>query len=384
MHLSTTILKVRHNTMDDFVLIWSGPEAVCFWILFSGWIRRGDIAFWIFNYMPHWEAASKEAQALLRAFSGEFKTRLFSLNQNRRLALRGQEKYFPLPESLAAFPLFFQIARSHRINHLFSSGGERLLAPGLGRRTSILTICKEPGSIDAFERNRRHLARFRYIVVESRRHVEIMKQCGIDERRIKLIYPPASRTNYKPAKPPFKILFASSPPAANQFLSRGIFLILEAAKRLARVQFILVWRDRHHEALRALIDAAGVDNVSVINGYVEDMGALYDSAHATVLPGLDYTSFKPAPHSALESLGRGKPLLVTPTSSIADVVTQWRCGIVFEPTICGFECAICDLMARYQEFQESCHRTVEACFSQEVFIQKYKLLYEELLQGSKA
>ena len=324
--------------------------------------------------MPHWEAASKEAQTLLRTFGGQYTTRLFSLNQNRRLALRGDEKYFPLPEALAALPLFFQIARWHRINHLFSSGGERLLAPRISHRTSVLTICKEPGSIDALERNRQHLARFEYIVVESRRHQEIMKQCGIEEHRIKLIYPPAAKVNYKPAQGPFKILFALSPPAQNQFLSRGIFLILQVAQRLPDVQFILVWRNRHHEALRALISDAGVDNVSVINGYVEDMGALYDSVHATVLAGHDYASFKPAPHSALESLGRGKPLLVTPTSSIADIVTQWRCGIVFEPTIAGFEEAIRNLIGRYGELQESCHRTVEACFSKEAFIQKYRLL----------
>jgi hypothetical protein len=62
---------------------------------------------------------------------------------------------------------------------------------------------------------------------------------------------------------------------------------------------------------------------------------------------------KPAPHSALDSLGRGKPPLVTPTSSIAAIVTQRRCGIVFEPTLSGFE-------------------------------QKYQLLYEELLQGNPA
>jgi glycosyltransferase involved in cell wall biosynthesis len=334
--------------------------------------------------MPHWEAASKEAQMLLRTFSGQFTTQLFSLNQNRRLKWRGQEKYFPLPEALAALPLFFQIASWHRINHVFSSGGERLLAPRISQHTSILTICKEPGSIDAFERNRHHLARFEYIVVESRRHQEIMQQFGIEERRIKLIYPPASKATYKAAQPPFKILFASSPPGRHQLLSRGIFLILRAAQRLPEVQFILVWRNRHHEALRALIDAADVANVSVINGYVEDMGALYDSAHATVLAGHDYTSFKPAPHSALESLGRGKPLLVTPTSSIADLVAQWRCGIVFEPTVAGFEEAIRNLMGRYQELQENCHRTVETCFSKEVFIKEYRLLYEDLLQGSEA
>ena len=160
-------------------------------------------------------------------------------------------------------------------------------------------------------------------------------------------------------------------------------MILRVAQRLRDVQFILVWRDRHHEALRALIADAGVDNVSVINGYVEDMGALYDRVHATVLAGHDYASFKPAPHSALELLGRGKPLLVTPTSSIAEIVAQRRCGIVFEPTVDSFEDAVRNLMDRYGELQESCHPAVEACFSKEAFIQKYRLLYEELLEGSE-
>jgi glycosyltransferase involved in cell wall biosynthesis len=377
-----TILRERQEMTLDLLLLWPGEPSAFFCIVLSGWIRRGDIAFWIFNYMPHWEAASKEAQMLLRAFGAQYTTQLFSLNQNRHLRLRGQEKYLPLPEALAAFPLLYQVARSHRVNHLFSSGGERLLAPRLSQRTSILTICKEPGSIDAFERNRQHLARFQYIVVESRRHKEIMKQCGIDEHRIKLIYPPAAKMVYKPAQGPFKILFASSPPGENQFLSRGIFLILRAAQRLPEVQFTLVWRDRHHEALRGLIREAGVDNVSVINGYVDDMGALYDRTHATVLAGHDYASFKPAPHSALESLGRGKPVLVTPTSSIADIVRKGRCGVVFEPKIASFEEAIRELMGRYQEIQPNCHRTVDLVFSKETFIERYRLLYEELLAGS--
>jgi glycosyltransferase involved in cell wall biosynthesis len=378
-----TILRDRHDMMVDLTLFWPGAETSFFFIFLSGWIRRGDIAYWIFNYMPHWEAASKEAQTLLRTFGSQYTTRLFSLNQNRRLKLRGHEKYFPLPEALAAFPLFFQIARSHRINHLFSSGGERLLAPRMSRYTSILTICKEPRSVDAFERNRHHLARFQYIVVESRRHKEIMKQCGVEEHRVKLIYPPAAKMDYKPAQGRFKILFASSPPGQHQFLSRGIFMILRVARRLPDVQFTLVWRDRHHQALQALIRDAGVDNVSVINGYVEDMGALYDSTHATVLAGHDHASFKPAPHSALESLGRGKPLLVTPTSSIADIVRKGRCGIVFEPEVSAFEEAVRNLMGHYQEIQGRCHPTVELCFSKEGFIERYRLLYEDLLQGSE-
>jgi glycosyltransferase involved in cell wall biosynthesis len=113
------------------------------------------------------------------------------------------------------------------------------------------------------------------------------------------------------------------------------------------------------------------------------MGVLYDSARATVLAGHDHASFKPAPHSALESLWRGKPLLVTPTSSIADIVRKGRCGIVFEPKISGFGEAVRNLMGRYQEIQGRCQPTVELCFSKEGFIKRYRLLYEELLEGSE-
>lgn len=379
-----TILTMRHDTIVDLSLSVPELEFVGLWVFFSGCMIRGDIAYWIFNYMPHWEAASKEAQMLLRAFSAQFTTRLFSLNRSRSLKWRGPEKYLPLPESLAALPLLYQIARFHRINHLFTSGGERLLAPWISQRTSILTICKEPASIDALERNRHHLARFRYVVVESTRHQDIMRQFGIEDRRIKIIYPPADISPYKPAQPPFKLLFASSPTARHKLLSRGIFLMLRAAERLPDVQFILVWRRRHHGTLRDLLERGGMANISVVDGYVEDMGALYDAAHMTVLPGLDHASFKPTPHSALDSLGRGKPLLITPTSSIAHIVAERRCGIVFEPTISGFENAVREAMVRYDELQKNCHPTARACFSRETFIRKYQLLYEELLQGSQA
>jgi len=341
-----------------------------------------DVAYWIFNYMPHWEAASKEAQTLLHALNGKFRSQLFSLNQSYRIALRGQEKYLPLPAALPALPLLDQLARRHRINHLFSSAGERLLMPFVSKRDSLITICKEAISVDAFERNRHHLARFRFVVVESERHQEILQQCGIEERRIRLIYPPATVTPYRAAQPPFKVLFASSPTRRGKLLSRGLFLILSAAERLRDVRFILVWRKRDHDALRDLIERHRVDNISVINHYVDDMGILYDSAHVTILPGLDHASFKPAPQSALDSLGHGKPVLVTPTTSIANLVAQRGCGIVFEPTVSGFENAVREAMVRYDELQRRCHAVVQACFSREAFVRGYELLYEDLLQGA--
>jgi hypothetical protein len=75
-----TQLADRPSTTFEAILLWLHPETAVLGILISGWIRPGDIAYWIFNYMPHWEAASKEARTLLRAFGAHYTTRLFSLN----------------------------------------------------------------------------------------------------------------------------------------------------------------------------------------------------------------------------------------------------------------------------------------------------------------
>lgn len=108
--------------------------------------------------------------------------------------------------------------------------------------------------------------------------------------------------------------------------------MIELAKLMPEVRFRLVWRTGP-DRVEALVREAGVENVEIVAGFVPDMGAMYDSAHATILAALTHNSLKPCPHSGLRSLAHGKPVLVSHATSFAGIVKARGCGVVFEPTV---------------------------------------------------
>ncbi len=91
------------------------------------------------------------------------------------------------------------------------------------------------------------------------------------------------------------------------------------------------------------------------------------------------TASKPCPHSGLESLAHGRPVLVSRPTSIAHIVKQTDCGVLFEPTEESLESAILELRRRYDDYQRNCHSTVERRFSPDVFLMRYQRLYESML-----
>jgi glycosyltransferase involved in cell wall biosynthesis len=341
------------------------------------------LAFWAFNYMPKWEAVSKEIRTLASHFHERYGTRTISLNvRGEKVAFFGRDKYLPLPWSLVGLPLLIRMARNLEVNHVFASPAEWLLTPRLARLgNTILTISKDSPALNRFEKNIGMLRCMRYVVVESERHHDMMLQAGIERARLKLIYPGVARRPYrKPPEGPFTLLFATSPLGRHDLLSRGIHLMVRAAARLPDVRFRLIWRRPEPPELSRLIRDAGVGNVEVISGYIDDMKSLYDDAHAVILPGLSATSLKPCPHSALESLAHGKPVLVSRPASLSAIVAREGCGVVFEPNIESLCEGTLELMQNYAGFQERAHAAVERNFSREVFLDRYRKLYASMLE----
>lgn len=338
------------------------------------------IAYWTYNYAPKWEAASMEVNTLMEEFGKQYDISLFSQNLiSKKVRIFGKHKDLPLPFSLAALPLFSKIASSFQINHLFSSPAEPILLPKISSRNTVLTIAKDSGTLKGLEKNLQHLKKLKYIVVESEWHRELLWQSNIDSNRVKLIYPGSDVKPYHPATGPFTILFATSPLNKGEFLSRGIYLLLKAAAELPEVRFILIWRNIDHGKLLEQIRQAGLTNVEVRNGYIPDMESIYQSVHSVILPGLTSGSLKPAPHSALDSLAHGKPVLISRPSSIAGLLERNQCAIVFEPTIISVVQSIRQMMDHYDNFQRYCHLTINQCFSKEAFLNGYREVYESML-----
>ena len=334
------------------------------------------VLYWVFNYMPRWEAVSKEIASLRQGLEGEIDGTLVSLNtKDSSFSLSGREKWIPLPHGLPLYPLVMPYASRFDINHLFASAGDRLLTPVLSRSNGVLTIAKDTATLRGFEHNLASLARLRAIVVQGDRDREILRQIGIRDEAVRLIRPGIAVEPYREARGPFTILFASSPLNAADFLSRGIYLITAVAALLPAVHFLLIWRTRHLAKLERIVASVAPGNITIINGVVDDMAGIYQGVHATVLPGLEHRSFIPCPRSGLESLAHGKPLLLSHLVSIASDVTRAGAGLAFEPTIAGLKAAILELQAEYSSFQVKTQRYIANKFSPATHLELYRQLY---------
>lgn len=337
------------------------------------------VLYWVFNYMPQWEAVSQEIASLRAGLDGENDDSLVSINDKvPGLRLHGRDKRIPLPHGLALYPLMRLYASRFEVNHLFASAGERILTPVLSGRKGVLTVAKETTTLREYERNRESLKLLRAIVVQGRRDRELLRQIGVSEQSIWHIRPGIPLSPYREALGRFTILFASSPFNAADFLSRGIYLITAVAALLPEVRFVLVWRKHHLAKLQATIAASGVGNISIRSGVITDMAAEYDGVHAAVLPGLENRSFIPCPRSGLEALAHGKPLLVSHLVSIAPSVARAGAGVAFEPTIEGLKQAIVQLQADYAAYQVNTQRFVAEKFSPAIHIELYRRLYQSL------
>jgi glycosyltransferase involved in cell wall biosynthesis len=333
----------------------------------------------VFNYMPQWEAVSKEIASVRSGLDGQIDGYLLSVNDRVfGFKLRGREKRVPLPHSLPLYPLAKWYASRFDINHLFASAGERLLTPILSRRNGVLTVAKDTGTLRGLERNRPALKRLKAIVVQGERDRELLRQIGVRSDALWLIRPGIPVARYQEAPSPFTILFASSPLNASDFLSRGIYLITAVAALVPEVRFLLIWRTHHLAKLQRILASARVANVVIRSGVVDDMAAVYDSVHAAVLPGLEHRSFIPCPRSGLEALAHGKPLLLSHLVSLAPSVAHTGAGLAFEPTINGLAAAIQQLQAEYPAYQANTQRYIAENFSPSTHLELYRQLYQSV------
>lgn len=330
--------------------------------------------------MPEWEAASKEVLHLLEAMTDEFDTHLLAMNnKHRRLVLTGKQKHLPLPWGAAGLPFFRSYASRFDLNHIVASLSERHLVSRLKGPKTILTASKDDPSMQTMEGNLKHVRELPAVIVESLWHREMLLQAGLDRERIHLIYPGKAIQPYTRPDGPFTIVFATSPRGPNDFLARGIHLMLEVAKVLPEVRFRLVWRKLMVEEVRKAVADRGVTNVEILNGTIDDMNAVYAAAHAVILPGLTKNSIKPCPHSALDGLAHGKPILASRPMSIAPIIAERKCGVIFEADRDGLVHAIQTLVDDYDTYQVNCHPVAKDTFSPEVFIERHRALYRSLL-----
>ncbi len=176
------------------------------------------------------------------------------------------------------------------------------------------------------------------------------------------------------------LLMASAPWESKQFHSKGIHLLLSALQQIENVHLTFLWRNVLVKDMQQLITQYDVqDKVTFINETV-DIKQLLRQVHGCVLLCSNASIVKSYPHSLLEALVSGKPVIASKEIPIADFVSKNNCGLVLDTfdanqlveTIKTFRTNIQTLSDK--AMQINVHD-----FSIEKMMSEYRILYNNIL-----
>lgn len=200
-----------------------------------------------------------------------------------------------------------------------------------------------------------------------------MVRAGIDTSRFTF--------NPLPLQPPeIRLMIASAPWTPAQFQSKGIDALLEAAQRQPHLHLVFLWRGVLAEEMRKRVHTRQLEGqVEVINQKV-DVNQVLARVHATIVLATDVGIIKAQPHSLLDSLAAGKPVLVSRAIPMSEYVEAIGCGRVVEAVTAE---AILEeieaLAADYERYQHNAQQAGPRDFSQQSMLESFQQLYHRLL-----
>ena len=317
--------------------------------------------------MPEAEALSQEIAALRAVFGGEivylnpnahspvYLPRLaFGWHKLRRVRQRETRcdlHHFFNPDP---FPYPFLLALRRPVLYSLSSG--------VGEKRPYLPYFSRLAAVTVYdERSYKKLHSWGLANVH-------LVQSGVDTT--KLTHTAAPLTGE------IHLLCASAPWTKAQFASKGVDALLAAARQMPRLRLTFLWRGVLHEEMVARVRRAGVaDRVQVINERV-DVNEILAGVHGTINLASDGAIIKAYPHSLLDSLAAGKPVLISRTIPMSDYVKRTGCGVVVdEVSAAGVITAVNEFAGKYKPLAATAAR-VRQDFSQEKMIASFRRVYE--------
>ncbi len=175
----------------------------------------------------------------------------------------------------------------------------------------------------------------------------------------------------------FVLLAGSAPWSLAQFKTKGVELLLEAVQAIPNLHLILLWRGVLFEEIQRRVQQQNLaDRVEIINHHVE-VNQLLARVHATVVLSKSPYLIKAYPHSLLESLGAGKPIIISDGLAMSDYVKKTACGeVVSEFTLTDFVAKLEHLRQNYLAYQQTVRQLDLQQFSIENLVNSYGEIYE--------
>ena len=330
--------------------------------------------------MPQAEAVLQEIAALRKHFGGD----LVYVNPNQSCPLY-------IPRLLFGFHKLPELQRREahlHLHHFYNPDPFPFPYLNRLRRPVIYSLT---GGVTDRRPNLAFFSSLAAVVVSDERSLRRLKawelenavlvRPGIDTSRFAYAPLPLHADKLHPSE--IRLMVGSAPWAKGQFRTKGVDALLMAAQRAPHLRLVFLWRgvladDMEHRVREMNL----TKQVTVINRLV-DVNEILAGVHASVTLATRPEIVKSYPHSLLDSLAAGKPVLVSQAIPMADYVTETGCGqVVDDVTPESILTAIEALTANYDKLQASARQVGQRDFSQQAMIASYQEVYERVLEST--
>jgi len=219
----------------------------------------------------------------------------------------------------------------------------------------------------------------KFVVVTDRDRVKMI-QAGFDSE---VILPgiDIGRFSNNPlqVQDKFVLLDGSAPWNEEQFETKGVDVLLQTAVALPWLHLVFLWRGKLLQEMQERVQHYGLsDRVQVIDKQV-DVNETLATVHAAIVLAEKSKLVKAYPHSLLESLAAGKPVIVSKCLAMSDYVKKNQCGVrvttlQLEDIIDHLEV----LREQYAVFVNAVSALDLDCFSHRAMVESYSLLYKQV------
>ena len=286
---------------------------------------------------------------------------LFGFHQLRRI--RDEEPNIQLHHLYNADPFPFPVTRWFRrptIYSISSGVGLRRLNAAYFNALAAVTVSDE-----------RSLNRLRQEGVKN----SFLVQPGIDTNRFS--YTPL------PLDSEIKLMVGSAPWVPKQFQTKGIDALLATAQQMPCLHLTFLWRGVLFEEMAARVRRLGLENqVEIINQKV-DVNQLLARVHASITLVTDPIIIRSYPHTLMESLAAGKPILVSRSIPMSDYVEQHQCGQVIDQVTPENVIRSVETIAEsYTSFQEATQQLDLQAFSTQRLLESFERVYKMVVESA--
>ncbi len=317
--------------------------------------------------VPALDAAVQDGIALVQRLDGVINF-LYPGSRTRRL----------IPRFLCGFhqiPYLLRLDRQVELHQVFSNGIYPYPVLGLLAKpivyTSVVRVCSVP-ALPA-----RILLRNVRCVVASREDRAVLQHAGFSAD---VILPGIDVNRFSASRPPtgdgFVLLAGSAPWNEEQFASKGVDLLLQAARRLPWLRLVFLWRGRLLSEMEArIVRHSLADQVTVISQRV-DVNHVLAQVHAAIVLAGQPDIVKAYPHSLLEALAAARPVLLSRCLPMAGFVRRAGCGVLVDDLRLPVLIKSLSIMReRYSCFAAAATRVDMNMFSKKNMVSAYLRLY---------